>query len=61
MLVCRFKLKNLLLLGMLLAVVALGGYGCATTDDEPDNVSSKPWDSPEGWQNGMLPSTMFGH
>jgi hypothetical protein len=40
--------------------VAVGGSGCATTNgDEPDNASSKPWNSPEGWQNGNLPSNMF--
>jgi len=43
-----------LLLGLL--VVSLVA-GCATTDDA-DNISSKPWNSPEGFQNGGLPSAL---
>jgi len=42
-----------------LSLVGLGGYGCASTGDEPENLSSKPWNSPEGYQNGNLPSGMF--
>jgi hypothetical protein len=43
-----------------LVVVGLCAAGCAT--DEPDNLSSKPWNSPEGWQNGNLPSNLYqGH
>jgi hypothetical protein len=53
--------KNRLWLVLLLVVVSLGAYGCSTTNDEPENVSSKPWNSPEGYQNGMLPSSMFQH
>ena len=41
-----------------LLAVGLGGFGCASTGDEPENVSSKPWNSPEGWQNGALPSNL---
>jgi len=37
---------------LLLLVLALGWAcsGCATTDAE--NTSERPWNSPEGWQNG---------
>jgi hypothetical protein len=42
---------------VVLVTVGLGGFGCAT--DEPDNASSKPWNSPEGWQNGNLPSNLY--
>lgn len=45
-----------LVLGLL--AVGVGGFGCASTGDEPENVSSRPWNSPEGWQNGALPSNM---
>ena len=38
---------------LLLAWIAVAGFGCST--EEPDNASSKPWNSPEGWQNGSLP------
>jgi len=37
----------LLVLGAMLAAVG----GCAT--DEPENASVRPWDSPQGWENGM--------
>lgn len=43
---------------LVLLGVGLGGFGCATPGDEPENASSKPWNSPEGWQNGNLPSMM---
>lgn len=45
-----------LCLWLALLAVALGGFGCGT--DEPDNASSKPWNSPEGYQNGALPGMM---
>jgi hypothetical protein len=45
-----------LLLALLLAVLGLGAAGCAST--EPDNLSSRPWNSPEGWQNGSMPMGM---
>ena len=44
----------LALLGM-----TLGLTGCGT--DEPENTSSKPWNSPEGYQNGGLPGMMQSH
>jgi len=45
-------------IGLWLALLAIGWgcLGCAT--DEPDNASSKPWNSPEGYQNGALPGMM---
>jgi len=36
---------------LLLAVAGVGLTGCATT--EAENTSSKPWNSPEGWQSGV--------
>jgi hypothetical protein len=39
-----------------LTVVGFGAVGCSST--EPDNLSSRPWNSPEGWQNGSLPMGM---
>jgi hypothetical protein len=41
------------LLLLVLAGFALGG--CAST--EPDNLSERPWNTPQGWENGM-PSSM---
>jgi hypothetical protein len=37
---------------LLLLVLALGWAcsGCGTT--EAENTSERPWNSPEGWQNG---------
>jgi len=48
-------------LRLLLCAIVLGGAGliltgCAT-DNSPDNVSSLPWNSPQGWE-GPLPSTI---
>jgi len=40
---------------LVLFLAALVLSGCAST--EPDNLSSRPWDSPKGWENG-LPSSM---
>ena len=39
-----------------LLLLALGGVlvgvsGCAT--DESPNASVRPWDAPQGWENGM--------
>jgi len=55
----RLIQMNRLWLALALLAVGLGGFGCATTEDEPENTSTKPWNSPEGWQNGNLPSNMF--
>lgn len=43
---------------LLLLVFAVGG--CSTTEDS-QNASVRPWNAPQGWENG-LPSTMTeGH
>lgn len=34
-----------------LVLVAMGATGCKS--NEPDNVSSRPWNSTEGWQGGF--------
>lgn len=54
----RTFLQNRFWLVLVLLGVGLGCFGCASTGDEPENASSKPWNSPEGWQNGSLPSMM---
>lgn len=46
--------RCLFLLVLALAAVALAG--CASTDSE--NVSERPWNTPQGWENG-LPSSMY--
>ena len=44
----------------LLAALALGctllGTGCNTA--EPDNMSTRPWNSPKGWEGG-IPGMMY--
>lgn len=40
---------------LLLASLALGSVGCSSV--EPENTSSRPWNEPQGWENGALPST----
>jgi len=42
----------------LLVVLLATGMVCAGCGTEPENTSEKPWDSPEGWQNGNLPPQM---
>ena len=42
-----------------LLLLALAGFalgGCAST--ESDNMSERPWSTPQGWENG-LPSGMY--
>ena len=41
---------------LLLVLTALGVSACATTEDS-DNASVRPWNAPQGWENG-LPSTL---
>ena len=41
---------------LLLALAAVVLSGCAST--EPDNASERPWNAPQGWENG-LPSSMY--
>jgi hypothetical protein len=41
---------------LVMALMALGTSGCASTD-ESTNASVRPWNSPKGWENG-LPSSM---
>lgn len=44
------------LAAIVFATIAYGITGCAT--DEPENLSEKPWNSPAGFGNGMLPSNI---
>ena len=46
--------RCLFLLLLALAAVAFGG--CAST--ESVNASERPWNTPQGWENG-LPSSMY--
>jgi hypothetical protein len=48
------RLCSSLLLLALFALLLLGATGCST----PENASVRPWNSPEGWENG-LPSSMY--
>jgi len=41
---------------LLLTLAALGLSGCASTESE--NVSERPWNAPQGWENG-LPGAMY--
>ena len=44
------------LLLVLFGLMVLGAAGCASTD--PDNASVRPWNAPEGWENG-IPTGMY--
>jgi len=50
----RFLSSFLLL--VLFALMLVGAAGCAST--EPENASVRPWNAPEGWENG-IPSGMY--
>jgi len=42
-----------------LLLLVVGGFvlgGCASTESE--NLSERPWNTPQGWENGM-PSSMY--
>ena len=41
-----------LFLALIFAALAVAISGCAST--ESDNASVRPWNSPEGWQDGSL-------
>jgi len=41
---------------LLLVLAGLAVGGCAST--EPDNMSERPWSTPQSWETG-LPSGMF--
>ena len=40
---------------LLLGLTIVGAAGCAT---QSDNVSERPWNTPQGWETG-LPSGMY--
>lgn len=46
----KFRAANWLLL-LLLAAVCLVISGC--TSDDPENASIRPWNTPQGWENGL--------
>lgn len=37
---------------LLLLVVAMGWVGSGCSSEDAENTSARPWNSPEGWQNG---------
>jgi hypothetical protein len=37
---------------VLLALLAVLGWACSGCGSEAENTSQRPWNSPEGWQNG---------
>jgi len=45
------RLLQSILASAALAFLAIGAAGCKS--NEPDNVSSRPWNSTEGWQGGF--------
>ena len=45
-------------IALMLVLVALGLSACATTNEDTDNASVRPWNAPKGWENG-LPSNMM--
>jgi hypothetical protein len=50
------RARSSFLLFVLFALMLVGAAGCAST--EPENASVRPWNAPEGWENG-IPSGMY--
>jgi hypothetical protein len=48
---------SLLLLPFLLAILVVVASGCSSV--EPDNASSRPWNSPQSWESGGIPGGMM--
>lgn len=46
----KFRAANWFLL-LLLATMVLVISGCMS--DNPENASVRPWDAPQGWENGL--------
>ena len=44
------------LLALLVVLAGLCFSGCAST--ESDNASARPWNAPQSWETGGLPSTL---
>jgi ABC-type glycerol-3-phosphate transport system substrate-binding protein len=61
MLVRRFIQRTRFPLFLLILAVGLGCAACSTTEADNDNESVKPWNSPEGWQNGNLQNMQQQH
>lgn len=43
---------------LMLAGLAVALNGCATGNEDSQNASVRPWNSPQGWESG-LPSNMM--
>jgi hypothetical protein len=43
---------------LLLLLLAVGAMACGCATTESENTSERPWNAPQGWENG-LPSGMF--
>jgi len=52
------RLSRLLALGLCLVGLGLFVGGCAST--EPDNLSERPWNTPQQWENGLPPEMFEG-
>jgi ABC-type uncharacterized transport system auxiliary subunit len=48
----QMKLRSANLL-LLLALLALAGSLCGCASTEADNASVRPWNTPQGWENGL--------
>jgi hypothetical protein len=48
--VLNFIAKRRWVFVLMLVAIGWGCTGCGST--EAENTSSRPWNSPEGWQNG---------
>jgi len=54
-----FTTARLLLL-LVSGATVLSFCGCATTSDESDNASVRPWNAPRNWEGGLPGGLMEG-
>ncbi len=47
------------LLALLFVAGLVGLTGCSST--EPENLSERPWNAPNGYENGLPAGLMQGH
>lgn len=54
----KFLFSPRVALLLLLLLAAMGLTACATSGEDSENASVRPWNSPKGWETG-LPSNMM--
>jgi len=43
-----------MVLAMGLLIICVVGGGCRTVDSETENIDTKPWNTPAGWEGQLM-------